>query len=91
MNKIEKVENLIFSELVDTVYNLANRLGYENLVKADEVITASLKSPLSTEKIIFIFLKERLTGVTNIEDIKNQIDDNLKAHQPNTVFYSISK
>ena len=57
MNKIEKVENLVFSELVGTVYNLANRLGYENIVKAEEAITASLKSPLSTEKIIFIFLK----------------------------------
>jgi hypothetical protein len=86
MDKIEKVENLIFSELIDTVYNLTNRLGYENLTKADDVITASLKNPLITEKIIFIFLKERLTGVTNIELIKNQINVNLKAHQPNIIF-----
>jgi len=57
MEKIEKVENLSFSELIDTIYNLANRLGYKNILKEQEILIAFNESPLSSDKYLFVFLK----------------------------------
>lgn len=89
-SKIQRIEELLFPKFKDTVANLVERLGYQDIQKFEDVIVASNTSPLSSEKYLFVFFEEQLSGVVNIEEIKNKILQRHELHVSN-VIYILSK
>lgn len=94
MEKIDKIQSLSPSELRETVYNLANRLGYKNVSKAETIVLAYNESPLSSNKYLFVFFEERLSGISNVESFVAKILGLQKTHLANVIFlvspYNIS-
>lgn len=86
MEKIDKIHSLSLNELKDTVYNLANRLGYKDLFKGDDIIIGFIESPLSTDKYLFIIFLEKLSGISNTDSYKERILELQRQHLANTIF-----
>ncbi|MHB9140980.1 MAG: NACHT domain-containing protein, partial [Paludibacter sp.] len=85
-SKIIRIEELQFPKFKETVANLVDKLGYKDIQKYEDVIIASNTSPLSSEKYLFILFKEQLSGVVNIEDIKNTILQRHELHVSNVIY-----
>lgn len=85
-SKIQRIEELQFSKFLDTVANLVEKLGYKDIQKYEDVIIASNTSPLSSEKYLFILFKEQLSGIVNIEEIKNKILQRHELHVSNVIY-----
>lgn len=86
LSKIERIEKLQFSKFRDTVANLVEKLGYKDIQKYEDLIIASNSSPLSSEKYLFILFKEQLSGVVNIDEIKNAILQRYEIHVSNVIY-----
>jgi hypothetical protein len=85
-SKIERIEELLFPKYKDTVANLVEKLGYEDIQKFEDVIIASNTSPLSSEKYLFILFKEQLSGIVNIDEIKSIILKRHELHVSNVIY-----
>lgn len=85
-SKIERIEELQFPKFKDTVANLVEKLGYKDIQKYEDVIIASNTSPLSSEKYLFILFKEQLSGIVNIEEIRNTILQRHELHVSNVIY-----
>lgn len=85
-SKIERIEELKYTKFKDTVANLVEKLGYKDIQKFEDVIIASNTSPLSSEKYLFILFKEQLSGIVNIEEIKNAILQRHELHVSNVIY-----
>ena len=85
-SKILRIEELQFPKFKETVANLVEKLGYKDIQKYEDVIIASNTSPLSSEKYLFILFKEQLSGVVNIEEIKNTILQRHELHVSNVIY-----
>ncbi len=85
-NKIEKLEDLNLSELKEMLSRLINLLGYSDLEVYDNAIVAINKSPLSSERFLFIILEERLSGNVGIDEIQRTIIEYQNIHIANVVY-----
>lgn len=68
--KIEKLEEITIDDFKELMGNLITFLGYSDITIDENSITAIRESPLSSEKYMFILLEEKLSGIVNVEDIK---------------------
>lgn len=85
-SKIERIEELQYPKFKDTVANLVEKLGYQDIQKFEDVIVATNASPLSSEKYLFILFKEQLSGIVNIEEIKSIILQRHELHVSNVIY-----
>src|SRR5574344_1241005 len=85
-NKIDKVEELTLSEVKELMINLIKSLGYSEIQVDNNAIIAVNKSPLSSEKFLFILLEQRLSGNVNIEEIRNTMTEYQDSHVANVVY-----
>ena len=86
MNKIEKIQQLDYPELINCLSNLAKRLGYSGVEKHSNSITAVSTSPLSKEIFEFILPTEILSGNVDIEKIANEIKKYQEDKLANVIF-----
>ena len=85
-NKIKKVEELATNELKDLLNNLIKSLGYSEIEVQKNAIVAINKSPLSSEKFLFITMEQRLSGNVDIEEILNTIIEYQDVYIANVVY-----
>jgi len=84
--KLEKIEELHFLQFKETIAKLIGKLGYSDIIQNQDVIIASNSSPLSSEKYLFIIFNQRLSGVIDINEIKNLILKQHEMHVANVIY-----
>lgn len=85
-SKIKKIEELSIADLKGLMVNLIKYLGYNEVVVDSNAIVAINKSPLSSEKFLFILLEQRLSGNVDIGSIYDTIVKYQDTHMANVVY-----
>jgi len=73
--KIEKIEGISEDSLIDLLSNLLTKIGYSQISREEDYLTATLVGPISTHKHGFFVIKEKLSGNVDMGKVKKVVID----------------